>query len=226
MDESRGEESAGRPGPGGAEGEVVILAPGDERSQKIGKAIASQAAGEILHALEKGTMTAGDLASALAMPMGTVKYHVDNLLEAGLIEIKDTKYSVKGRQVKVYGLRNQVLIVAPEVQSVRSILLKYAALFGVVALSSLAAYAILTALRPTIWGQDGGSLAGGGMAYSRAEKAVEIMTTPAPTSAPPAPLPQAIPADIALAFFFGGVLVIVILLLYEVFFWWRKKKLR
>jgi len=221
MDESREEESAGRPGPGGADGEVVILAPGDERSQKIGKAIASQAAGDILHALEKGPMTAGDLASALAMPMGTVKYHIDNLLEAGLIEIKDTKYSVKGRQVKVYSLRNQVLIVAPEVRTVRSILLKYAALFGVVALSSLAAYAVLTALRPMVWGQGGG---GGGMAFSPAEKAVEIMATPAPTSAPPVPLPQAIPADIALAFFFGGVLVIVILLLYEVFFWWRKKK--
>jgi len=162
-------------------------------------------------------MTAGDLASALAMPMSTVKYHIDNLLEAGLIEIKDTKYSVKGRQVKVYGLRNRVLIVAPEVQSVRSILLKYAALFGVVALSSLAAYAILTALRPVAWGQGGGGLAGGGMAYSRAEKAVEIMATPAPTSAPPAPFPQAIPAEIALAFFFGGVLIIVILLLYEIF---------
>lgn len=224
MDESREEESAGRPGPGGADGEVVILAPGDERSQKIGKAIASQAASDILHALEKGPMTASDLASVLAMPMGTVKYHIDNLLEAGLIEIKDTKYSVKGRQVKVYGLRNQVLIVAPEVRTVRSILLKYAALFGVVALSSLAAYTVLTALRPMAWGQGGGGLAGGGMAYSRAEKAVEIMATPAPTSAPPVPLPQAIPADIALAFFFGGVLVIVILLLYEVFAWWRKKK--
>ncbi len=224
MDESKEEESAGRPGPGGADGEVVILAPGDERSQKIGKAIASQAASDILHALEKGPMTASDLASVLAMPMGTVKYHVDNLLEAGLIEIKDTKYSVKGRQVKVYGLRNQVLIVAPEVRTVRSILLKYAALFGVVALSSLAAYTVLTALRPMAGGQGGGGLAGGSMAYSRAEKAVEIMATPAPTSAPPVPLPQAIPADIALAFFFGGVLVIVILLLYEVFAWWRKKK--
>lgn len=219
MESSSEDTGSGQPDKQAPDGEVVILVPGDERSQKIAKAISSQAAGDILHALERGAKTAGDLASTLAMPMGTVKYHIENLLEAGLIEVRDTKYSVKGRQVKVYGLRNQLLIMAPRVQNIRSILLRYAALFGVVALSSLAAYAVLAASRLTTAG-----FGEGDRVSFQAEKTVGILA--APTTAPtPAPHPfsQALPADIALAFFFGGVLVLIILLLYEVSVWRRMK---
>lgn len=45
--------------------------------------------------------------------MTTVKYHVENLLDAGLISVAETRYSVKGREVKLYSLTNQLLIVAP-----------------------------------------------------------------------------------------------------------------
>lgn len=219
MESSSEDTGSGQPDPKAPDGEVVILVPGDERSQKIAKAISSQAAGDILHALEKGPRTAGDLASTLAMPMGTVKYHIENLLEAGLIEVRDTKYSVKGRQVKVYGLRNQLLIMAPRVRNIRSILLRYAALFSVVTLSSLAMYAVLAASRLTTAG-----FGEGDRANFQAEKTVGILAAPTPAPTPePYPFSQALPADIALAFFFGGVLVLIILLLYEVSVWRRMK---
>ena len=108
--------------------EIIVIEPGDERAQKIGKAIGSPMANEILQILAGGPKTASDLTDLLNIPMGTLKYHIDNLLEAGLIEIAETRYSVKGREVKVYALRDQLLIVAPKVTSVRSILLKYASL--------------------------------------------------------------------------------------------------
>lgn len=123
--------------------EVVVLQPGDERAQKIGKAIASQTANDILHILQNRLMTATDLADGLKIPMGTVKYHIENLLDAGLLEVRERKYSVKGREVKVYGLKEQLLIVAPKGQNIRSILLKYASLFGIIGLASLAAYSFL-----------------------------------------------------------------------------------
>ena len=75
--------------------------------------------------------------------MNTAKYHVENLLDAGIIAVADTKYSVKGREVKLYSLTNQLLIVAPRQADLRSLLLKYAALFGIVALASLTVSAIL-----------------------------------------------------------------------------------
>ncbi len=123
--------------------EVVVLQPGDSRAQKIGKAIASQTANDILLLLQNRLMTATDLSETLKIPMGTVKYHIENLLDAGLLEVREKKYSVKGREVKIYGLKDQLLIVAPKVQNIRSILLKYASLFGIIGLASLAAYSLL-----------------------------------------------------------------------------------
>lgn len=217
MEEKRGDAHPGSSSTGGEAGpqggEVVILAPGDERSKKIGKALASPVAGDILHALEKGPATAGDLSSSLGMPLGTVKYHIENLLDAGLIEVRHTKYSVKGRQVKVYGLRNQLLIMAPRVPDIRSILLRYATLFGIVVLSTLAAYTVLSILRP-----GGGNVLGADTVSSQPEPARGLLAVP---QGPPAGVPGALPSDLALAFFCGGILVIIALLVHEV---WRSRR--
>jgi hypothetical protein len=69
---------------------------------------------------------------------------MENLLDAGLISVAETKYSVKGREVKLYSLTNQLLIVAPRHSNVRSLLLKYASLFGIIAFGSL----IITIISP------------------------------------------------------------------------------
>jgi DNA-binding transcriptional ArsR family regulator len=116
---------------------VVLLEPGDERAQKIAKAMGSQTASDILQLLSEGQKSLTDITERLAIPMTTAKYHVENLLDAGLISVAETKYSVKGREVKLYSLTNQLLIVAPRHANVRSLLLKYASLFGIVAFGSV-----------------------------------------------------------------------------------------
>lgn len=116
---------------------VVVLEPGEERAQKIAKAMASQTAGDILRFIGDGQKTSTEISEALSLPMNTAKYHIENLLEAGLISVAATKYSVKGREVKVYTLTNQLLIVAPRQSTARSLLLKYASLFGIVAFGSI-----------------------------------------------------------------------------------------
>lgn len=116
---------------------VVILEPGDERAQKVVKAMASQTAGDILRLIGNGEKTATEIAEQLSLPMNTVKYHTENLLDAGLIRVATTKYSVKGREVKVYTLTNELLIVAPRQANVRMLLMKYASLFGIVAFGSI-----------------------------------------------------------------------------------------
>lgn len=122
--------------------EVILLEPGDERAQKIAKAIASPTAGDILQSLKDGPKTSTDLTDLLHLPMSTVKYHIENLLDAGIVEVSETRYSVKGREVKVYTLRDQLLIVAPRMMSIRSLLLKYASIFGVILLATLVVIAM------------------------------------------------------------------------------------
>ncbi|MDP2796362.1 MAG: helix-turn-helix domain-containing protein [Methanoregula sp.] len=84
--------------------DVVFLEPGDERAQKIAKAMGSQTASDILQLLSDGQKSLTDITERLAIPMTTAKYHVENLLDAGLISVAETKYSVKGREVKLYSL--------------------------------------------------------------------------------------------------------------------------
>src|SRR5512145_2251064 len=116
---------------------VVFLEPGDERAQKIAKAMGSQTASDILHILGEGPRSLTDITERLNIPMNTAKYHIENLLDAGPIAVEKTKYSIKGREVKIYTLTNQLLVVAPRQTDARSLLLKYASLFGIVAAGTL-----------------------------------------------------------------------------------------
>jgi DNA-binding transcriptional ArsR family regulator len=128
--------------------DVVILEPGDERAQKISKAMGSQTASDILQLLAENQKSLTEITERLAIPLTTAKYHIENLLDAGLISVAETRYSVKGREIKIYSLTNQLLIVAPRTSNVRSLLLKYGSLFCIVLLGTLA----LSLISPLITG--------------------------------------------------------------------------
>ncbi|MCU0632101.1 MAG: helix-turn-helix domain-containing protein [Methanolinea sp.] len=122
---------------------VIILEPGDERAQHIARALSSRTAGKILDILSDGPRPLSFIAEQLSIPLTQVKYHVDNLLDVGILEVTEEKYSVKGRRVKIYGLKHQVLVVAPKMVNLKAMLLKYSSVFGLFLLVTLA----LTAIR-------------------------------------------------------------------------------
>lgn len=201
---------------------VLVLEPGDERAQKIAKAMASSLAGDILQFLADGPKSLTAITEKLQIPMNTAKYHVENLLDAGVIAVADTKYSIKGREVKLYSLTDQLLIVAPRRVDVRSLLLKYASLFGIVAVSTLAISTILPMLSTPVMNAEMVSL------KAAPAPAVDTAVTGAGREAGAVALQSTFDAasvtapaafDPALAFFFGGILVIFILLCYEAWLW-------
>jgi DNA-binding transcriptional ArsR family regulator len=198
---------------------VLVLEPGDERAQKIAKAMGSPMAGDILQQLAEKPSSLTDITERLAIPMNTAKYHVENLLDAGIIAVADTRYSVKGREVKIYSLTNQLLIVAPRRSDIRSLLLKYASAFGIVALASLAISAILPLA--STWEMNGAAnLAAPAPSVAGAGR--EVGTLAMKASYDSMAVPAASP-DPAVAFFFGGMLVIVVLLCYEAWLWKKRK---
>ena len=115
--------------------DVIFLEPGQEKAQNIVKAISHQNAGDVMQILSiEGPLRLSDIADRLGMSLNAAKYHIENLMNAGLLEIANTRYSVKGRKIKVYRLKNQVFIVAPKmtgIAQVRSALLKYGAALGI-----------------------------------------------------------------------------------------------
>lgn len=200
---------------------VVVLEPGDERAQKIAKAMGSQTASDILTLLATGAKSLTDITEQLRIPLTTAKYHAENLLDAGLITISETKYSVKGREVKMYALTDQLLIVAPKQTNVRSLLLKYASLFGIVVAGTLT----VIGLAPLLAGQSTWSETAPAsmMVRTPATGGAENQVYAAKAVADGTSLAQAPSSDLALAFFCGGVFVIFVLLCYEAYLW-RKRR--
>jgi DNA-binding transcriptional ArsR family regulator len=204
---------------------VLVLEPGDERAQKIAKAMASPQAGEILQLMAEGPKSLSDISEKLKIPMNTAKYHLENLLEAGVIAVADTKYSIKGREVKLYSLTDQLLIVAPRRADVRSMLLKYASLFGIIGVSTLALSSILPALSGTGMHNEMVALQAPAPAVDTAngagrEAGAVALKATFDSSAGPA---AAAPIDPVLTFFLGGILVIFVLICYEAWLWKTKR---
>jgi DNA-binding transcriptional ArsR family regulator len=215
---------------------VIILEPGDEKAQKIAKAISSRTAGEILQLLKDGGHASTQIAEALKIPITTVQYHLENLVDAGIITIVEKRWSQKGREVKVYGLRDKMLIVVPHGGDLKGILLRYGSLFAVVILASI----VLALLGPSF--APVASPAVQNMlptalprAPSEAGVAADHLLkgaanqTPAPVATqvtggmPEAAAVPAVPS-LPLVFFLGGALVILVMLGYEVWVWHRARK--
>jgi DNA-binding transcriptional ArsR family regulator len=136
--------------------DVIILEPGQEQAQKFIKAISNQTAGEALQLLkEAGPLRLSDIAEKLGLSLNATKYHIENLMEAGLLEISNTRYSVKGRKIKMYRMKNQIFIVAPaltEKKQIISAVLKYGSFLGVYIVVAVAflAFIPLTAITGSI----------------------------------------------------------------------------
>lgn len=201
--------------------DVIVIQPGDERAQKIARAMASQTANAIIQAFGGEPLTSSEVARRMKIPITTASYHIENLLDAGLLEVMETRWSEKGREVKVYGLANQVLIIASPSSDLRSVLRKYATLFGIVVLASVGLWSFLPMMLPP------GDLTPVSRLMSRNEDRYAGITGEDPSM-----LQSPVPAldggagtlpvhDLVMSFFFGACAVLLALLAYEIYYWWR-----
>ncbi|MDO9324870.1 MAG: helix-turn-helix domain-containing protein [Methanoregula sp.] len=133
--------------------DVIFLEPGEEKAQNIVKAMSHQNAGDIVQLLSlEGSLNMSDISERLNISLNAAKYHIDNLTHAGILENSNTRYSVKGKKIKIYRLKNQVFIVAPKMTSiaqVRTALMRYSAVF-VVFVSVFCVAIIQSFVQPTV----------------------------------------------------------------------------
>jgi DNA-binding transcriptional ArsR family regulator len=123
------------------EEDVVILEAGHEKAQKFIRVMSNQNASDVLALLKDGGgLRLSDIAERLGMSLNATKYHIENMMDAGLLEISNTRYSVKGRKVKIYRMKNQIFIVAPgmtEKRQIISAVMKYGSFLGIYVLIAL-----------------------------------------------------------------------------------------
>ena len=191
--------------------EVLVLRPGDDQAKLIARAMASQTASDILGVLRGGEYTSSEIADQLSIPITTVTYHIENLARANLIEVAKTRWSPKGREVKVYGLRDQVVIVAPGTQDIRALLLKYASVFAVLIFASI----MMSVFAPLALQADGGATS----------EDMQVLRSPLPEKAGAGE--EVSPERLAFqsatfAFFLGGTIIILVFLTYELLVYYRE----
>jgi DNA-binding transcriptional ArsR family regulator len=83
----------------------------DDDAERLLGSVSSETARSILTALEERPATASELADSVSTSLQNVRHHLGNLQEAGLVEVAGTRYSVKGREMKVYAPSQDSLIV-------------------------------------------------------------------------------------------------------------------
>ena len=94
------------------DGDVRVCWLDDEDADALIGSLSSETARSLLTALHEEPRTASKLAATVDTSVQNVRHHLENLQEAGLVTVVDTRYSVKGREMTVYGPANERLVVA------------------------------------------------------------------------------------------------------------------
>ena len=118
---------------------LLIVPLGDE-SKIITQTIASDTARKVLELLAESPMSTSTVAKRLEIPLTTAQYNIEKLIEAGLVIVDKTKYSEKGREVKLYTPARRMIVLVPKSssnQSVMDALKKYLMLLPIAAFISL-----------------------------------------------------------------------------------------
>jgi DNA-binding transcriptional ArsR family regulator len=89
----------------------VVELEGEDADAVFG-ALSSATARRIVAYLHEEPRTQSDLAEAVDTSVQNVRYHLDKLEAAGLVEVVDTWYSSRGNEMKVYAPADGALIVS------------------------------------------------------------------------------------------------------------------
>ena len=92
----------------------VLLSLDDEKAKAVANVVSNKTCRILLEALTQKDATESDLAKHTNLPLSTVHYNLQQLVEAGLVVVEEFHYSTKGREVNHYKLANKYIIIAPK----------------------------------------------------------------------------------------------------------------
>ncbi|MFB6228901.1 MAG: ArsR/SmtB family transcription factor [Halobacteriales archaeon] len=191
-------------GSSSVESDPRVIGLDSEDADDLLAAMSSETARRLLSSLHDSPATPSELADRIDTSIQNAQYHLEKLEDAGAIEVADTVYSEKGREMSVYAPADEPLVVVAgddETGGIRAALARLLAgvgLVGVVsaAINAAAGYGVFGTDPPT--GDPGAEGDAGVGAMDAATQ------TPA---AGGAPIDPAAPGTL---FFIGGLSVLVV----------------
>lgn len=121
-------------------GPRVVDLEGDD-ADAVFSALSSDTARNIYRTLQEDPNTPSEIADSVDTSIQNVRYHLDNLEEAGLVEVVDTWYSSRGNEMSVYAPTSDALVLASgeeQTSRLRTALSRLVSGIVVLALASLA----------------------------------------------------------------------------------------
>ncbi|MGB9708261.1 MAG: ArsR/SmtB family transcription factor [Candidatus Pacearchaeota archaeon] len=87
----------------------------DPKTSKLADVLGNKTCKKIIDLLAEKEATKSEIANVLKVPLNTVEYNVNKLVEAGLIErSKNYFWSEKGKKIGIYKLSNKSIIISPK----------------------------------------------------------------------------------------------------------------
>jgi DNA-binding transcriptional ArsR family regulator len=119
-----------------------VVAVDSEDADDVLSALSAATARELLAALHREPAPPGELADRVDTSLQNAQYHLEKLESAGAVEVVDTAYSEKGREMDVYAPANQPLVICAgdegETSGVRNALTNFVGGLGLLAGISVA----------------------------------------------------------------------------------------
>jgi DNA-binding transcriptional ArsR family regulator len=189
-----------------AEADPRVIGLDSDDADAALSALSSATSRTILGALHERPDTPAALGDRVDTSLQNVQYHLGKLADAGLIEVVDTVYSEKGREMKVYAPADRPLVVfAGSEDDSRGLASALKGLLGAVGVLALLSLLVQFALRgPPTFG--GAGDAAGGSASGDVAVGTESVRTGAEAAG------QALGVPPGVVFFAGGVAVLLGLL--------------
>lgn len=141
-----------------------VIGVNDADADNLLSAMQSETARNLLTALHEEPAAPSELANQVDTSLQNAQYHLSNLEDAGVVEVIDTVYSEKGREMNVYAPADKPLVVvAGQQEETAGLKATLTSLLGGLGVLGIVSFIIqrLTA-EPTPLGGTGAAPAGGG----------------------------------------------------------------
>jgi len=92
----------------------ILLSLEDKKTKKIANVVSNESCRKILDFLSQHEATESELANKLQIPISTIHYNLQQLMDTGLINAEEYHYSEKGKEVYHYTLANKYIIITPK----------------------------------------------------------------------------------------------------------------
>ncbi|RLM88177.1 ArsR family transcriptional regulator [Halobellus sp. Atlit-38R] len=170
----------------------------DDDADDLLSALSSGTARQILSTLHEEPTNPAALADAVDTSLQNVQYHIQRLEDAGAVEVVDTAYSEKGREMNVYAPANRPLVVvAADGEETAGLSAALKRLLGGVAVVGVASILAQVAIEGLPFGAQTGG-ADGGVSVQTTESTRIATETAASSGFPP-----------GLLVFLGGLTVLL-----------------